>query len=733
MLRQLHAIPGLIFGLVFMMLALSGSILALDPALERAGAPASPAISVADLADRVTARLGPVERIERRANGAVVVSYEVPDGFVSEQVDPATGARLALDAASPFMTWMRNLHRSFLLDDPGRATAGVSAGIGAVMAVSGFLLLLAAMGGWRRLARPVRSTGASRWHIRTGRLAVITLAISSLTGAYMSLASFEWIPGGEPGDPAFPFDIAAADPAPVASLAALQAVPLRDLRLLTFPAPDSPDDVFGLQTADGSGYVNQSTGDMITWLPATGTRRVWEFAYMLHTGQGLWWFGLLLGLGAFAVPVLSLTGALVWLKRRRARPRLAHNARAGEAELVVLVGSEGGSTWGFGVALARALQAAGKRVHLAAMNDMAPAYPHARALIALTATWGDGAAPASARGFAERLRRFKGKPVPVAVLGFGERSFAQFCGFAEATATAFDKDGWPELLPLERIDRQSSPDFAAWGQRLGTALGLELALQHLPQRPATQPLQLIARQDFGADVQAPAAILRFGPVVRPGWRRMIGARLPRFAAGDLVGVVPPGSDQPRYYSVASSRRDGYLEIAVRKQPGGLCSEHLHSLTPGARIETFVRANPGFRPARGRAPVVLVAAGCGVGPMAGFLRANRPGREMELYFGTRHPGSDFLYRDELTRWQRERRLSRLVTAFSRVPERAYVQDRLRADAAHLRRQIGRGGQVLVCGASRMAHEVAAEIGAAIAPLGLTVARLKAEGRYVEDVY
>lgn len=733
MLRQLHSLPGLIFGLVFLVLALSGSILAIDPALERAGAPASPTISVAELAGKITARLGPVERIQRRANGAIVVSYMVPDGFVSEQVDPASGAMLAPDAPSPFMAWMRNLHRSFLLDDTGRAAAGVSAGVGAVMAVSGFLLLLSALGGWRRLLRPVRSTGASRWHAQAGRLAVLTLAISALTGAYMSLANFAWIPGGEAGDPAFPFDIAAAAPAPVETLAALQAVPLSELRLLSFPAPDAPDDVFGLQTEYGSGYVNQSSGDLINWLPSTGIRRVWEFIYMLHTGQGLWWFGLLLGAGALAMAVLSVTGSLIWLKRRRARPQLAHNARAAEAELVVLVGSEGGSTWGFAVTLARALQGAGKRVHMAAMGDMASAYPHARAMIVLTATWGDGAAPASARGFAERLRAHKGKHMPVAVLGFGERSFAQFCAFAETTSAVFAEKEWPLLLPLARIDRQSAPDFAVWGQDLATALGLEFTLAHRPQRPATRSLQLTSRRDFGADVQAPAAILRFGPVTRPGWRRVFGAKLPRFAAGDLVGVVPPGSDLPRYYSIASSRNDGYLEIAVRKQPGGVCSEHLHALVAGARIETFIRANPTFRPMRGRAPVVLVAAGCGVGPMAGFLRANRPGREMELYFGARHPDSDFLYREELGNWRDERRLSRLVTAFSRVPERAYVQDRLRTDAAHLRDQIGRGGQVLVCGASTMAHAVAAEIGAAIAPLGLTVAKLRAEGRYVEDVY
>ena len=52
---------------------------------------------------------------------------------------------------------------------------------------------------------------------------------------------------------------------------------------------------------------------------------------------------------------------------------------------------------------------------------------------------------------------------------------------------------------------------------------------------------------------------------------------------------------------------------------------------------------------------------------------------------------------------------------------------------LRDQIARGGQVLVCGGTAMARAVAGEFEALLAPLGLTVATLKAEGRYLEDVY
>ncbi|MEK7328844.1 MAG: PepSY domain-containing protein, partial [Chloroflexota bacterium] len=96
-----------------------------------------------------------------------------------------------------------------------------------------------------------------------------------------------------------------------------------DLRRLTFPVAGDATDVFGLQTTTGEGYVDQATGQVLSWADYTMAQKGWNTLYMLHTGQGLWWLGLLLGLGALTVPVLSVTGTLIWLKRRRAVPRIS--------------------------------------------------------------------------------------------------------------------------------------------------------------------------------------------------------------------------------------------------------------------------------------------------------------------------------------------------------------------------------------------------------------------------
>jgi sulfite reductase (NADPH) flavoprotein alpha-component len=244
---------------------------------------------------------------------------------------------------------------------------------------------------------------------------------------------------------------------------------------------------------------------------------------------------------------------------------------------------------------------------------------------------------------------------------------------------------------------------------------------------------LLSRRDYGADVQAPTAILRFALPEIPLWRRLAGHGFGRFRAGDLLGILPESASVPRFYSLASGRRDGFIEIVVKKHPGGLCSTQLFGLEPGDTVSAFLRRNPGFHPGRGRAPLILIGAGTGIGPLAGFVRANRRQRPIHLFFGMRHPGSDFLYDAELTGWQREGRLRHLATACSRGRMPRYVQDALREEAAEITRLVARGARVMVCGGRDMAAGVSAALTDILAPAGLTPALLKAQGRYVEDVY
>lgn len=741
MLRQLHSLPGLVAALLVMLLAISGAILSVDPALERLNAtvPASGQLNVAELAGRVAHHYPGVEHIQRTPSGSIIVYYTQDGQTDAERVDPLTGAGLAAYAPSAFSRWVKDLHRSLLLDTPGHAVSGLGALFILILSISGAALLAKRLGGWRNTMRPLRGNFNQRWHAEVGRLAILGLLLSALTGIYMSATTFSFISDGMEREPTFPTTISDSPAAPVATLQALLATDLNDLRELVYPRVGNPGDVFSLRTAQGDGYVDPASGALLSYLPHDRMRNAYEFIYQLHTGESFWWLGLLLGVCALSVPLMSVTGALLWWRRRQSMPKIRHNNGAQNADTVILVGSESNSTWGFAKTLHEALNQTGHRVHTAPMNQLATEYRSAQRLFILTATTGDGDAPASASQFMQRLANVRVKPDPgFAVLGFGDRQFPKFCQFAKDTRDALLACGWSQLLELETINRQSPQEFSRWGTAIGQLIGHELMLVHTPLAPDTTTFALMERREYGEQVNAPTHILRFKAVTpshaEGGFKRVRkGNGLPHFEAGDLVGMLPPGCRVPRYYSLASGSDEGVLEICVRKHESGVCSSFLHDLPVGARIEAFIQPNPDFRPTSGKKPVILIGAGTGIGPLAGFIRNNKARHPMHLYWGGRHPASDFLYEPELNGYLADQRLTRLRAAFSQAHERSYVQDRLIADALALRRLIEKGAHVLVCGSREMAKGVMNALDEVLAPLNLSVLTLKAQGRYREDVY
>lgn len=737
MLRQIHSLPGLVAAVLVAVLALTGAVLSVQPVLERLAAPsvAAGTISVAALAEAANAQHAEIDKIVKTASGSVVVSYFEGDKAGADLVDPATGRVIGPHSPSATIRFVTNLHRSLLLGTAGRVAAGLGALAMVVLTVTGAMMLAARLGGWSALLKPIRGNARQRWHAQAGRLAIVGLLLTAMTGCFLSLTSFELIPDGS-ADPVATSSGTGGDRASVGSLAALKAVDLADLRELAFPYAADPTDTYRLTSAAGVTQIDAATGETLSFRPLSAARQVYELIYSLHTGQSLWPLGLLLGLSALAVPVFAATGAMIWWQRRRSLPGIANNSSSGAADTIILVGSEGNCSWGFAKTLHAALTQAGHKVHAAPMNALAPAYPKAGRMLILAATFGDGTAPASASGFLARLERSTLR-LPVAVLGFGDRSFPKFCRFADDVAAALVAKGWPALIETGRIDRQSAQSFALWGDTLGTALGHRLALAHVAERPETTALELVKRVDYGAEVQAPTAILTFrlprADAARSFWKRLFSASLPQFEAGDLVGILPPGSTVPRYYSLASSSRDGFLEICVRKQPGGLCSGFLNDLPPGGRIDGFIKANPTFRPNASAAPLILIGAGAGIAPLMGFLRANRSHREAHLYWGGRSPASDFLYREDLTTCMADGRLTELSAVFSRVTDGGYVQDKLATDAQQLAALLRRGAQIMVCGGRDMAGGVSEALDAILAPIGLSTTSLRASGLYLEDVY
>ena len=737
--KAIHRWLGLTAGTLALVLGLSGAFLAFDPVQQAWQAPAAAGdLSVATLVERVARTVPGVQEIRHVPSGGIVVFSFLEDQAKASYVNPADGRVLGPWQPSALPRWVKNLHRSLLLGDAGRwGAASIALGM-ALLSVSGLVLLLRRMGGWRRLAARVRGSLAQRLHVLVGRVVLAVLFLTSITALTMSASTLGLVAldaGTEPEVASVAIGQAAL---PAAQLVMLQGLRVQDLRRLNFPDATDPQDTWQVATIQGKSWIDRYSGHTLATQGSTEAQRIYDWALVLHTGESAWPWAVVLGLVGACVLLFWLSGVVIWWQARQQAPHITGNSPLAQADVLIFVASEGGSTWGFAQTLQDALRKNGHRVHTSALENFQTTAA-SRQVFVLAATYGDGQAPAHASGALAQIAKLSpgAAPVPVTVLGFGDRQFGAYCAFGEALEQTLRTQGWPALLPLERIHQQSSQQFARWGGALAQALGEPLVLDHVPRVPPTTAITLVSRQEFAGPPESAAqvaAILRFSWPAQSLGERLRGLGLAHFAAGDLVGIVPPGSAVPRYYSLASGWEDGFLEICVRQMPGGLCSTHLLGLQLGNRCAAFIRSNPGFELPRTRRPVVLVGAGTGVAPLAGFIRRNDRRIPMHLYFGGRDPARDFYFGPEIQRWLGEGRLATLQTTFSRVPEGGgYVQDALRRDAERLRGLVAQGAILRVCGSRAMADGVAEALDDVLAPLRLSVRQLKAKDRYAEDVF
>lgn len=226
----------------------------------------------------------------------------------------------------------------------------------------------------------------------------------------------------------------------------------------------------------------------------------------------------------------------------------------------------------------------------------------------------------------------------------------------------------------------------------------------------------------------------------------------------LLGFI-----QPRFYSISSAQSVNptrlSLTVAIvryellgRKRTGLTTCYLADRVAEGDRVAVYTESHPMFRlpPAESGKACVMVGAGCGIAPYRGFLeeleartQGGAPMTETSLlFFGCRHQARDFLYPDELSRWE-SKGLVRVVTAFSRdQKDKIYVQDRMREHGPQLWKLMESGHYFYICGdASRMAGDVESAMRDIIVKQGgktpeeadMYLMMMANEGRFEKDVW
>lgn len=695
--RYAHLSLAILSSVFLLILSVTGVILAVDALYEQQPGYSTKELDNMSLAQAITGlRESYPEITELSVNYNKLVridAFDADGNSVQGFIDPTTGELIGQEKPkSAVVQWTTALHRSLFLKETGRIIVGVASFLLLLISISGLVLILKRQKGIRHFFAKVHQDFFSQYfHVVSGRLLLIPVMILAITGTYLFLVR-AGIPYNTPTVVDQALLLEDEDKLDVAEISVFQETTLSDIQKLEFPFdPDDPEENYLLTLKDRKLSVNQYTGQVVQEEKYPYTAVLDTLSLDLHTGRTNRLWALILGVASLNILFFIYTGFVITF--RRTRTRIKNRYRADQAEIVLLFGSENGNTLFFADKVHKQLLADGRMSFLDSMNHYQH-YPCATHLLVFTSTYGLGDAPSNADKFDMLLERHaQNQNILFSVIGFGSRSYADFCAFAERVDALLEKQDWvSRLMDMHTVNDRSAEQFASWTQQWTEKSGIPLATApsvYQAKPPVLKKLKVVSKTAISPENQ----------VFKLQLKALSGAK---FQSGDLLAIYPE-ENKERFYSIG--RHDGTVQLVVKLLENGVGSGFLYTIQPGETIQARIMANPNFHFPKKAKAVALIANGTGIAPFLGMIRDNRKRVPIHLYAG-------FRYRNEMSEQYAEfakleitkKRLKSCYWAFSREEEKKYVLDLIRRDELFFCTLLRDGGTVMICGALAMQRDV-----------------------------
>jgi sulfite reductase (NADPH) flavoprotein alpha-component len=644
-----------------------------------------------------------VTTLKKTYPGITDITVDV-NGFVTVKGTDASGKQLlaCVDAhtgkilgapyqQNNFFQWVTALHRSLFLHEAGRIFVGLIAFLLFLIAVSGTVLVIQRQRGVKRFFnRIVNENFSQYWHVVLGRLSLIPIIIIALSGTYLSVSRFSFFPDKKIKHQVDIDHMKTGPQVKPAQFVIFKNTPLANVRTIQFPFSDFPEDYFTLKLKDREMVVNQFTGDVLSNIQYAQTTVWLNLSLNLHTGRASIIWALVLAVASANIMFFIWSGLAITLKRRSGRSK--NKFKADDSDIIILVGSENGSTNRYAGAVYSQLIKQGKRAFITELNNYTT-YPQAQLLLVLTATYGTGDAPSNAGKFAELLAKHpQQQAIKYSVVGFGSHGYPDFCQFAFEVNQLLQQTDWAgPLIDIHTVDDKSPADFSlwaeAWSQQSGIALQLPPNLSSPPQ--GLEQLSIVSNTRTSGGSQT--FLLRLKPKAKR-----------KVKSGDLLAIYPANDHRERLYSIGVI--DGLVQLSVRLHPMGLGSAWLHGLRDGQKIKARIVDNPHFHFPHQAAKVIMIANGTGIAPFLGMVNENTGKIPSTLYCGFREVSSYQPYSAFLEKEQAVGKLDKINLALSREGEKQYVSDLLAADARFIAETLEGSGIIMLCGSLAMQKDV-----------------------------
>src|SRR5690606_20233814 len=332
----------------------------------------------------------------------------------------------------------------------GRVIIGVVSFLLFLITVSGLVLIVKRQQGVRNFfAKINRDFFSQYFHVVSGRLFLIPVFILALTGTYSIMVRIDLLDKtNQTVEYQVKTEQAETD---IANFSIFKRTKLSDVVKVEFPfMEDDPEEYYVLKLKDRELTINQLNGSIHKEVTYPFTALAEQVSLDLHTGQTNRIWAIILGLASLNILFFIYTGFVITFKRTRIKIKNCYST--GEAEIIILVGTENGSTSFFANQIHKQLLADGQKSLLLGMNQY-QTFPRAKHIIVFTSTYGLGTAPSNASQFGKKIWTYSQQAVNFSVLGFGSKAYPDFCAYAHEIDILLAQQSWANrLIPLHTVN-----------------------------------------------------------------------------------------------------------------------------------------------------------------------------------------------------------------------------------------------------------------------------------------
>ena len=596
-----------------------------------------------------------------------------------------------IEKESRFFSTFRNIHRSLLLKKSGRLIIGIVSFILFLLSITGTILISKRQLSIKKFySKVIFDDFYQFWHIINGRTFLLLIVIISLSGTFLSLERFKYISTKKTLNHNINFDeIKLVPKRNYSNFEVFKNIKISEIEYVQFPFSNLIEDHFKIGLKNKEIIVNQFNGEIISSIDFGLLNQLSNLSFNIHTGKGNIIWSLILCISCLSILFFIFSGLKMSIKRLKYKK--TNKFKDSESNYLILVGSENGNTYRHAKYLFEIIESNNKKVFMDQLDNYKPNI-NIKQMIILTSTYGLGQPPSNAKKFIKKFEKNPLKnPFDYTVLGFGSKSYPDFCQFALDVSELLKKyeNGNP-IMPIKLINNQSQTEFSSWLDQWVKHNNFN-TLKYEEDKKVY--FEIINKTSSEKDPNN-----NFTMTLRPLSRIL-------FQSGDLIAFKVDKESDERYYSIAKNI-DENIFLGLKKHEKGKCSKYLDNKTIESKIEARIVKNKRFHMPEEFDRLILIGNGTGIAPLLGIAYENFQRKRIDLFWGCKFKNTLKLYSANINELVDDDKLESFNVCYSQEPktDKKYVQELLETNKELILDYINDKTYVMICGSIAMGNDV-----------------------------